>query len=542
MTDLSDFKKSLILSDNDKKLGYWMLDDTHFPKPLTPLFISLMMPAVTIGTKRAFETMKLPIAQFIVKSDHGYYYQLMPPHPEPLEERMPKHKKKMEELFPRIKSYMERTVDDFLMPFYKKLSERSAVPLSTNEALDYIKELQQFYEKTWQYHFEISIPRTSLAVALEELYGQVTGAKDTAEVYDYLQGIMNMSLETDRGLWQLANQVKSSAWLRSILATSANPLETLQHTAEGRVFLKDLRDFLNIYGHRTAATHEYKEETWFENPSYALSLIANYVQKEYDFDVAFMQVVAEREAKVKELFDRLPDSEPANRFKIMYQWAFDCWGADEDHHFYIDAMIAAKSRYFFKNVGRTLVRQQVFACEEDIFYLYLDDVLEVLQQPKPLHEVVENNKRTCKENMSRKPEPFFGIPPISPTPDPVIERIFGWPHAQDAKEEQAKSFKGNAASKGSYTGTVKIISGQEDFAKLTKGDILVCKTMTPPWTVLFSIAGALVTDAGGILSHASIVAKEYKLPAVVGTKVATSMLQDGDRITVDGTNGVVYMG
>lgn len=94
MTALSYRKEDLILNEEDKKLGFWMLDDTHFSKPLTPLFASFMIPSVTIGTKRAFETMKLPIAQFIVKMDHGYYYQLMPSHPEPLEERLPKHKKK----------------------------------------------------------------------------------------------------------------------------------------------------------------------------------------------------------------------------------------------------------------------------------------------------------------------------------------------------------------------------------------------------------------------------------------------------------------
>lgn len=182
---------------------------------------------------------------------------------------------------------------------------------------------------------------------------------------------MNMSLETDRGLWLLAEQAKSSPLLFAILTTSSNPIETLQHSAEGREFLKDLKDFLNIYGHRTATTHDFSEDTWFENPSYALPLIANYVRKDFDWDAEFKQTLAERDAKVKELFDRLPDNEPANRFKTLYQWAFDCWGADEDHHFYIDAMIAAKSRYFLKNVGRTLVRNQVIAREEDIFICIL---------------------------------------------------------------------------------------------------------------------------------------------------------------------------
>ncbi|MFC5468281.1 PEP-utilizing enzyme [Cohnella suwonensis] len=535
MNRLSDLKKSLILSETDKQQGYWMLDDTHFPRPLTPLFASFMMPAVTSGSQRAFENMKMPIAQFIVKSDNGYYYQMMPPHPEPFEERMVKHKMKMMAFFPQIRSYMETRVNEFYMPFYNKLSERSAGPISMEEALQYVEELQQFYTKAWQYHFEISIPPTLLAIALEEAYGRVTEAEDPSEVYDLMQGIMNMSLETDRGLWLLANQVKSSALLRSILETSENPSETLGHSAEGRAFMKELQDFLSIYGHRTANTHGFTEETWFENPSYALSIIKNYVQSDYDFDAEFKEVMAERNAKAKELFERLPDGEPTERFKTMYNWALSCWGVDEDHHFYIDAMIAAKSRYFLKNIGRTLVRHRILTGEEDIFFIYLDDLLEVLQEPKPLHEVVEQNKNRFNEDRNRKPSPFFGVEPIQ-TPDPVIERIFGLPQPT---EDPAKILKGYAASAGIYTGKIKVIYGQDDFAKLNKGDILVCRTTTPPWTVLFSIAGALITDAGGILSHASIVAREYKLPAVVGTKAATSILKDGDRVTVDGTSGVV---
>lgn len=534
---ISKWKESLILSESDKQQGYWMLDDTHFPRPLTPLFASFMLPAVTIGTKRAFENMKMPIEQFIVKTDQGYYYQMMPPHPEPFEERIVKHKKRMEEFFPRIKSYMEHKINEFYMPFYEKLTERSAMPLSMTEALQYVEELRQFYEKAWEYHFEFSMPRTSLAIALEEMYAKVTGSADASEVYDLLQGVMNMSLETDRGLWLLAEQVKASAYLRAAFETSGNPIETLASSAEGKKFMMELQDFLSIYGHRTANTHEFAEESWFENPSYALSLIRNYVHQDYDFDAEFKHVATERNAKVKELFERLPDTEMTELFKTMYQWAIDCWGVDEDHHFYIDAMIAAKSRYFLKNIGRTLVLQHIISCEEDIFFLYLDDLLDVLQRPKALHEVVLYNKERFQEYQTAQPKPSFGTPPISS--DPVIERIFGI--QRSVTLSPITSFEGYAASAGTYTGKVKVLYGQEDFAKLENGDILVCKTMLPPWTVLFPIAGALITDAGGILSHCSIVAREYKLPAVVGTRVATSMLKDGDQVTVDGTNGVVYL-
>lgn len=535
----TSLKQTLFLQEDEKQQSYWMLDDTHFLKPLSPLFASFMLPAVTLGTQRAFENMKMPYAQFIVKLDHGYYYQTLPPHPEPYGERMSKHRKKMEELYPRIRAYMDRVVDELYLPFYRQLEERAQRRLSLAEALQYVEELRQFYPKAWQYHFEITIPRTALAIALEEAYGQATGAADTKEVYTLLQGVMNMTLEINRGLWLLAQQAKSSPVLRSVLASSGNPAGALEESAEGRGFLQELRDFLSIYGHRSALIHSFTEKTWYENPSAVLPIIAGYMQEHFDFDAELAQAAAQRRARVEELFAGLPASGQTRRLQTLYEWALDCWGVDEDHHFYIDAMLAAKSRYFLKNIGRTLVEHHVIADDEDIFFLYLDELMDVLQAPRPLHQTAEENKRQYEEFLRVCPAPSFGPAPQQPV-DSVMEGIFGWPQGERRDRVKEISLTGYGASAGTYTGTVKVIHGQEDFAKLEKGDILVCKSTTPPWTVLFPIAGALVTDAGGILSHACIVAREYRLPAVVGTREATSLLKDGDRVTVDGTNGIVF--
>ena len=99
--------------------------------------------------------------------------------------------------------------------------------------------------------------------------------------------------------------------------------------------------------------------------------------------------------------------------------------------------------------------------------------------------------------------------------------------------------QGTAASPGRATGTARVVSGPADFARLESGDVLVCATTTPAWTPLFAAAGALVTDTGGILSHAAIVAREYGLPAVVGCDVATRAIKDGARVEVDGSAGRV---
>ena len=76
---------------------------------------------------------------------------------------------------------------------------------------------------------------------------------------------------------------------------------------------------------------------------------------------------------------------------------------------------------------------------------------------------------------------------------------------------------------------------------LEDGEVMVCEMTLPPWVPLFSVAGAIVSDVGGVLSHSAIVAREYGLPAVVGSNVGTKIIQTGQVITVDGTNGIVYL-
>jgi pyruvate,water dikinase len=99
--------------------------------------------------------------------------------------------------------------------------------------------------------------------------------------------------------------------------------------------------------------------------------------------------------------------------------------------------------------------------------------------------------------------------------------------------------KGVAASPGLATGTARVVHGPEDFEQMKPGDVLVAPITTPAWTPLFAMASAIVTDVGGPLSHGSIVAREYGIPAVLGTGVATRRIPDGQLITVDGNAGVV---
>jgi len=110
-----------------------------------------------------------------------------------------------------------------------------------------------------------------------------------------------------------------------------------------------------------------------------------------------------------------------------------------------------------------------------------------------------------------------------------------------ARTDQPKGdmLKGIAASPGRVTGPARVISGPGEFDQMRPGDILVARITTPAWTPLFALAAGVVTDVGGPLSHSSIVAREYHIPAVLGAGVATERLSSGQRITVDGDKGTV---
>ncbi len=100
---------------------------------------------------------------------------------------------------------------------------------------------------------------------------------------------------------------------------------------------------------------------------------------------------------------------------------------------------------------------------------------------------------------------------------------------------------GTSASPGRVTGVARVIRNSQEFERLGQGEILVTRATTPAWTPLFTLSAGLVTDQGGTLSHGAIVAREYGIPAVMGTGDATARIRDGQTITVDGTAGVVYL-
>ena len=123
-----------------------------------------------------------------------------------------------------------------------------------------------------------------------------------------------------------------------------------------------------------------------------------------------------------------------------------------------------------------------------------------------------------------------------------IDRVFEATSANREQRRDGDVLDGIAASPGRYTGPVRVIMDESRFDRLRSGDVLVCPITSPVWSVLFPSVGALVTDTGGVLSHPAIIAREYRVPAVVATGNATGLLRDDQIVTVDGTAGRIEVG
>jgi rifampicin phosphotransferase len=200
-------------------------------------------------------------------------------------------------------------------------------------------------------------------------------------------------------------------------------------------------------------------------------------------------------------------------------------------------------RRLLRELGRRLVLAGVCKERDDAFWLTqaeleaaakaLDDHL----ASGDLSRIVAARKATWVRERNVTP----------PIVLPIVggARFFGidFSGMMPARTDQAAgdTIKGQAASPGLVAGPARVIHGPDEFDQMRKGEILVAKITTPAWTPLFALATGVVTDVGGPLSHGSIVAREYQIPAVLGTGVATERIRSGQHITVDGDAGVVTL-
>jgi pyruvate,water dikinase len=201
-------------------------------------------------------------------------------------------------------------------------------------------------------------------------------------------------------------------------------------------------------------------------------------------------------------------------------------------------------RAMLLEVGQRLVEVGAVGETDDIFWL-VEEEIELAAAALGQDEPVESLSDRVQERKALWQARKQVTPPVSlPLPPRWLRSLlpaqFGV-EPDESKEATSAVINGIPCSAGRVTAPARVLHGPEDFAQMEPGDILVAAITTPAWTPLFAMAAGIVTDIGGPLSHGSIVAREYGIPAVLGTGVATQRIQSGQVVTVDGLAGTVLL-
>ena len=270
-------------------------------------------------------------------------------------------------------------------------------------------------------------------------------------------------------------------------------------------------------------THEFIYKTWYEDPTPAYEAVRGYVASDYDFNAEYKACMDSQQAAIQDLYAKVSDPEQLAQLKHYLELSVKMAPITPDHHFYIDQGIYSRLRVAFVQIGKALVRAGILDDPEDIFMLKYDEIRCTATSNYPVRELVKS--RRAEMDAARKLHP---------------QKFEAEMKEKAEKTEISKTvLKGIPGCPGVQEGIAHLVSDPSELDTVKEGEILVCKMTNPAWVVSYSKISALVTDTGGALSHPAVVAREFGVPCVVGTRRATQLIKTGDKIRVDGSIGVV---
>ena len=391
-------------------------------------------------------------------------------------------------------------------------------------------------------HGAIGLTLANLAFTCRDLLG------DEALAFDLLAGLSEKSTEPSRALARLADLADRLPALKRRIIQRA-PVDVV--LAEDEAFAAAFAEFLGAHGCR-ALRYEIAEPNLDERPDLVLGLVADQLTAGFDPAQTAAALAERRERAAADARKRLTSPQDRARFDRAYLDAEAAYPVREDNEYFTVGVLLALLRRTALDFGRRLAERGQLELRDDVFFLDLDEARTALRDGADRLRLVVRRKGERAWVLAHPgpasygkdpgpPPPFASLPPEARLANEgflwVVDRIMG-PQAQ-AERGANGVVTGIPAAPGSYTGPVRVIRSEAEFDRLRAGDVLVCPVTSPVWSVLFPSIGALVTDSGGVLSHPAIIAREYGVPAVVATGNGTSVLCDGQVVTVDGTAGVV---
>lgn len=347
----------------------------------------------------------------------------------------------------------------------------------------------------------------------------------------------NVTTEMDLALWQTAVAIRRDAAAAQLFAdgdpaelADAYRREELPAAAQTAV-----AHFLARYGMRGLGEIDFGRPRWRENPAPIMQTLQSYLHitdPEHAPDVVFGRSAAEAETAVAQLVAAARRTRlgrlKARLIRVLARRVRLLAGARETPKFTIIRLMGT-ARAALLESGAALAQQGVLRRADDLFFLRLAELHALAHgEPQDWPALVAARRQAYEKEKQRRQIPRLLLSD-------------GRAFYEGVRRETAAAggaLVGSPVSSGVVEGAARIVFDPHE-TQLAPGEILVCPGTDPAWTPLFLAAGGLVMEVGGLMTHGSVVAREYGIPAVVGVHEATTRLQTGQRIRVDGTAGTV---
>ena len=402
--------------------------------------------------------------------------------------------------------------------------------------------------RAWVFHFITIMGPYQVLDDLIDAYNAAMGPGRDTEALGLIGGGHHELEEVEEGIEALAELVAAPELAAAIEAAAdagggvpvvdqpPPDFDALRGLPGGTSFVEALERFLETHGHLGQNHDDLRLASWGETPRLLLGRIALRLRQPAaparEREAALRRRAEELEAAVREQLADRPDD--LAKFGTVLGHAREMAYLTEGHNYWIDRLSQARVRDLSMRVGRRLARDGILEAPGDVFFLHYEEVAEALRDGLPRQALVRERQAENARNERRKP-PYF----VSRIPDkpPTGDRFDG-PRVPSTEVDM---LRGTGASAGVVRGPARVTLSQDDFGRIQAGDVIVCPSSNPSWVPVFTIAGGLVTNTGGVLSHAAVVAREFGLPAVVGTADATTRIADGRMVEIDGTAGTVRL-
>jgi pyruvate,water dikinase len=510
----------------------------QLPDPLSPLFADMIDGAVTRSLQTLFREF---LNEDLIKDDdvglptvNGYAYYRYGR--SGMARLMWKSPKAFRVLLGRGALSVQARWRTSSHPRYRRIvndwTARDISELSTDELLAGVEEL---VEAAAEYYTAVQtiIPAAATSeILLTRFYDAVVRSKDDPPAQVFVLGFDSAPIRAEKSLYDLATWTRDHPELaESLRALPAQEFLERAATSEDSVWHEWHTRFeahLSAYGH-TIYNLDFMNLVPADDPTPLLETLKFFVSgKGVDPYERQRRFATRRDQATALVLPRL-DPVRAKAFRRLLHWAQSAAPIREDALADVGLAWPQVRRMLFE-IGRRLQQAGVINDPNEVFWLHRSEIDESAGN---LADQVEQRKELWRGQRRATP--------------PQLLPKGGWGDAfrrwmPAASEEQTGDvIKGIGGSMGTITAPARVLAGPQDFGQMQPGDVLVASITTPAWTSLFAMASGVVTDIGGPLSHSSIVAREYGIPAVLGTAVATRRIHSGQLIKVDGDAGVVTL-